>query len=190
MLGGMMSMFFEPLQPTRENDLIDESIGSFVARRMDKRLADNLISAVFHGIYAGDINQLSARTLLSLGWNLEGRFGSALGGHFQLQGQEASSKMITLAHPLDVESANAFNAEIDLDIDFAKNLREAAMFTFEDGLQTLVKSLQDAVEMKGNVEIRTSAPVQSFKPIKDELGVEVISGVRLPPSPTNSPFTR
>jgi oxygen-dependent protoporphyrinogen oxidase len=35
------------------------------------------------------------------------------------------------------------------------------------------------VETKGNIEIRTEAPIQSFKPLneKGKLGVEIVSGV-------------
>lgn len=178
-LNGVLGILTEPMKTKRPDSMTDETIGSFLARRVDRRIADNLVSAVYHGIYAGDINQLSAKTLMSLAWQLEGRYGTALGGFFRMQSEDQRPHQVTLAHPLDVEAAKAMNEEIDLDIDFAKNLQDAAMFTFRDGLQTLVRSLQDAVEKKGNVEIRTSTPIQSFTPIKGDMGVEVISGVRL-----------
>jgi oxygen-dependent protoporphyrinogen oxidase len=159
----------------------DETVGSFLARRVDKRIADNIVSAVFHGIYAGDIWQLSAKTLLSLAWQLEGRYGSALGGFFRMQSEDQRPEQVTIVHPHDLEVIKAMNEEIDLDLDFAKNLKEASMFTFRDGLQQLAQALQTAVETKGNVEIRTEAPIQSFKPAAGEgaMGVEIVSGVRL-----------
>lgn len=37
----------------------DESINSFVSRRLGPRIANEMISAVVHGIYAGDTRKLS-----------------------------------------------------------------------------------------------------------------------------------
>ncbi|PKY03097.1 putative protoporphyrinogen oxidase [Aspergillus campestris IBT 28561] len=42
----------------------DESVESFVTRRLGPEMANNIVSAVFHGIYAGDISRLSAQTLM------------------------------------------------------------------------------------------------------------------------------
>ena len=77
-MSGAFGMITEPMKPKRPDSMSDETVGSFLARRVDKRVADNIVSAVFHGIYAGDINQLSAKTLLSMAWQLEGRYGNAL----------------------------------------------------------------------------------------------------------------
>lgn len=176
-LDGVFGLITEPMKPSRSRHMLDETVGSFLARRTDKRIANNLVSAVFHGIYAGDIWQLSAKTLLSTAWQLEGKYGTALGGFLKMQ-NESSSHQVSLVHPLDVEFGKAVNEEIDLDTDFAINLQEASMYSFENGLQTLVHKLQDAVNSKGNVVIKTESPIQSFKSIKDgPPGVEVVSGV-------------
>lgn len=175
-----MGAITEPLRPKRPDSLTDETIGSWLARRVDKRIADNLVSAVFHGIYAGDINQLSAKTLFNTGWELEARYGSAIGGWFRMQNEHGQSQPVTLVHPHDREVAKAMNEEIDLELDFAKNLKDSAMFSFRNGLQQMVRALVDAVEAKGNIEIRTESPIQTFKPLNEngKLGVEVVSGVR------------
>ncbi|KAF1840327.1 protoporphyrinogen oxidase [Cucurbitaria berberidis CBS 394.84] len=175
-LGGAFGAIKEPLIPTRPQDMTDETVGSFLARRVDKRVADNIVSAVFHGIYAGDIWQLSAKTLLSLAWQLEGRYGSALGGFFRMQSEDPRPQQLTIVHPYDLEVSKAINEEIDLDLEFTQNLKEASMFTFKDGLQHLVRALQKSVEGKGNVQVKTESPIQSFKPIEGEMGVEIISG--------------
>lgn len=170
--------------------MTDETVGSFLARRVDKRIADNLVSAVFHGIYAGDIWQLSAKSLLSLAWELEGRYGNALGGFFRMQNEDPRPEQLTLVHPLDLENTRAMNEEIDLELDFARNLQETSMFTLRNGLQQLIRALQDAVEARGNVEIKTESPVQSFKPLsKDgQLGIEIVSGVRSIPLVIKTPI--
>jgi oxygen-dependent protoporphyrinogen oxidase len=42
----------------------DEPVATFVTRRLSQEVTDNLVSAVLHGIYAGDVYKLSAQTLL------------------------------------------------------------------------------------------------------------------------------
>lgn len=183
-------MVKEPLQPKRSVSLSDETIGSFLARRVDKRIANNIISAVFHGIYAGDIWQLSAKTLLSMAWELEDRYGTALGGFFRMQSESPNSQQQVIAHPYDVEVARALNQDIDISLNFARSLKEASMFTFKDGLQTLVKGLQEAMEKTGNIEIRLNSPVSSFKMTEgQDQKVEIIAGVRYMISISYHPLT-
>jgi oxygen-dependent protoporphyrinogen oxidase len=159
--------------------MTDETVGSFISRRVDSRIANNLVSAVFHGIWAGDIHQLSAKTLLGLAWQLEGRYGSALGGFFRMQNEQQTPEQETLVHPWDLERSRAVNEAVDLEPGFAEDLKGCSHFMFRDGIQTLYRGLQKAVEEKGNVEVRTEAPIQSFKPLEGgEMGVEVVYGVR------------
>jgi oxygen-dependent protoporphyrinogen oxidase len=176
-LSGLFGMLTEPMRPKRPASMTDETVGSFLSRRVDRRIADNIVSAVFHGIWAGDIHQLSAKTLLGLAWQLEGRYGSALGGFFRMQSEDQRPEMVTLVRPFDLEQSKAVNEEVDLEAEFAENLKGCSHFTFKDGIQALYRGLQGAVEEKGNVEIRTEAPIQKFTPADD--GVEVVSGVRL-----------
>jgi oxygen-dependent protoporphyrinogen oxidase len=187
-LRGALGVIKEPLQPKRPAALSDETVGSFLARRMDKRFADNLVSAVFHGIYAGNIWQLSARTLLSMAWQLEDKYGSALGGLLRMQHETDNGNMQIMAHPYDLDAARAMQSEIDLDLDLAENLKDASVFSFQGGMQTLARGLQDAMEKTGNIEIRAGSPVASFSMADGaDKQVEVIAGVRTPPtfSPTS-----
>lgn len=176
-LSGALGVIKEPLQPKRPAALSDETVGSFLARRMDKRFTDNLVSAVFHGIYAGDIWQLSARTLLSAAWQLEDRYGSALGGFLRMQHETDNGTMQAMAHPYDLDAARAMQSEIDLDLDLAENLKDASVFSFKGGMQTLARGLQTAMEKTGNIEIRAGSPVASFNMADGaENKVEVIAG--------------
>ncbi|KAJ4398228.1 oxygen-dependent protoporphyrinogen oxidase [Didymella pomorum] len=176
-LDGFVGMIKEPMKPKRSSTLSDETVGSFLARRVDERIANNIISAVFHGIYAGDIWQLSAKTLLGLGWQLEGRYGTALGGYLKMQNESTNGQPQALAHPYDVEAARAMNEEIDISLELAQNMKEASMFTWKDGLQTLVKGLKNAMEKTGNIEIKLNSPVSSFKMAEGgEQKVEIIAG--------------
>ncbi|KAJ4315451.1 oxygen-dependent protoporphyrinogen oxidase [Neodidymelliopsis sp. IMI 364377] len=178
-LDGALGMIKEPLVPKRSVSINDETVGSFLERRVDKRIANNVISAVIHGIYAGDIWQLSAKTLLSMAWQLEGKYGSALGGFFRMQSDadDARQSQQVIAHPYDVEVAKAMNQEIDLNVDFVQNLKNASVFSFKDGLQTLARALQESLEKTGNVEIKTNSPVQDTRMAEGgEQKVEVVAG--------------
>jgi oxygen-dependent protoporphyrinogen oxidase len=185
-LSGIAGLLTEPMRRKRPTSMTDETVGSFLSRRVDKRIANNIVSAVFHGIWAGDIHQLSAKTLLGQAWQLEGRYGNALGGYYRMQNEDQGDDLVVLAHPWDLEQTRRINDEIDLEPGFEKKLKGCSHFTFKEGIQTLYRGLQKAVEDKGNVEIRTEAPIQSFKPLEGGgLGVEVVYGVR--PHPLSSP---
>ncbi|KAF2821618.1 Protoporphyrinogen oxidase [Ophiobolus disseminans] len=176
-LSGALGIVKEPLIPQRAYALSDETVGSFIERRIDKRIANNVVSAVFHGIYAGDIWQLSAKTLFSQLWHLEAKYGSALGGFFKMQNEGQYPMEMMMAHPYDIEMGRAMNEEIELDDEFAKNLARASTYTFKNGLQQLVEALKSAVEKTGNVEVRTESPVQTTKPVGDgDLRIAVTTG--------------
>ncbi|KAH5152461.1 hypothetical protein HBH69_140690 [Parastagonospora nodorum] len=175
-MAGAFGMIKEPMVPKRPDQMTDETVGSFLARRVDERFANNLVSAVFHGIYAGDIWNLSAKTLLSTAWQLEGKYGSAMAGYFKMQ-QDEKGQLMTLAHPFDVEAAQAMNDEFDLEDEYVENLKKASTFTFKNGLQQLYQALATAVKKTGNVDIYTERPVQSTKPLEDSKpGVQVTTG--------------
>jgi oxygen-dependent protoporphyrinogen oxidase len=96
--------------------------------------------------------------------------------------------MQIMAHPYDLDAARAMQSEIDLDLDLAENLKDASVFSFQGGMQTLARGLQDAMEKTGNIEIRAGSPVASFSMADGaDKQVEVIAGVRTPPtfSPTS-----
>ena len=78
---GLISAFFrDNLENKRGESFKDESIASFFARRLNSQVADNVASALTHGIYAGDIENLSARSVIPRIWDYEGRFGSVSAG--------------------------------------------------------------------------------------------------------------
>ena len=68
----------EPFMPrSKEND---ESVYSFVKRRAGEQFATNIMSAALNGIWAGDINSLSARSALNKLWGFEQEHGSLVMG--------------------------------------------------------------------------------------------------------------
>lgn len=55
----------------RPKGLEDDSIGRFVTRRWGSDFANNFMSAIIHGLYAGDIDELSMKALMPKMWELE-----------------------------------------------------------------------------------------------------------------------
>ncbi|KAL5113232.1 oxygen-dependent protoporphyrinogen oxidase [Pleosporales sp. CAS-2024a] len=178
-LAGASGLIKEAWKPWRSHLLTDETVGSFLERRVDRRIANNVVSAVFHGIYAGDIWNLSAKTLLSQAWQLEGKYGSAMRGFFAMQA-ESQGGVLTLAHPFDIEASRAMSQEFDIDDDFVDKMRNASTFTFKGGLQQIDTALKRAVHKTGNVDIKTESPVLSTQPLKEkgQLGVSVTTGTK------------
>jgi oxygen-dependent protoporphyrinogen oxidase len=183
-LAGSQSILTEVWKPQRSSRIVDESIGSFLSRRLDKRMVQNIISGVFHGIYAGDVWKLSARTLLGQAWQLESTYGGIFRGLYELQISTQESGMILLGHPLDIEDRQAMYEETDVDKKLKIQLYNSSVFSFRNGIQELVNALQRNLEENPQVEIRLDTPIQSYNMVKSgEQEVEVIAGVRLSPSP-------
>ena len=136
--------------PKRSPDLYDESIGSFISRRFNSALADNMISAIFHGIYAGDIYRLSTQTILPSAWNFELLEGSVIKGEIRA--------ITSGRRPVwRTDSEVAFLQAL---MKFAKpsqaNLaaRKSSVFTFKDGIGELAIRLEQRLRNNVNVKIR------------------------------------
>lgn len=56
----------------------DESVDAFFTRRFGKPLAENMISAMIHGIYSGDTRLLSMRAIFPGVWEAEREWGSVI----------------------------------------------------------------------------------------------------------------
>ncbi|KAF2272242.1 Protoporphyrinogen oxidase [Westerdykella ornata] len=172
LLKGIPTLLMEPFRKGRPEDQRDkdESIADFVARRLgrDYRVADNLVSAVIHGIYAGDIYKLSAKAILPQIWHLERYYGSVLEGLARLRVgvKELTDRGIfcTALSRYDWDTINHMMRDMDLDLRVLERLsvRETATYTFKEGLQQLVTRLEDELRRKENVEILTQTRVSDY----------------------------
>ena len=71
---------------------MDESVDSFFRRRLGPRIADNLASAMVHGIYAADSRRLSVRSAFPSLWDSEQSHGSVLLGSMFGKGKSEAEK--------------------------------------------------------------------------------------------------
>lgn len=170
------SLIREPWQPPRPDDLLDESVGSFLSRRLGSPVvADNIVSAVFHGIYAGDIYRLSARSLLSQAWQYEGRYGNFFKAFVR------RGRLI----PLLQEDLALFKQEDKGD---SCSMAGQSVFTFIGGLEDLADTIVAALENNPNVEIRKETDVKELQLEKSELDLKVCLAVQ-PTTTAKSYFT-
>ena len=146
----------------RSSDIQDESLGDFVSRRIGKNAADNLASAVMHGIYAGDLYKLSARSLMPLLWYLDGTEQSIADTFFRMRAARVP------LHPRRlVELVNSTRSEKE---SFHQHLRkdqdsrffQSSVFTFRRGLQELVKGLETYLRAHPNVKIKLNTSVEQI----------------------------
>lgn len=151
----------------RPDYLKDESVGDFIARRGSKHLADNLASALFHGIYAGDIYQLSARSILSIPWMREAKHGNLADAMLQAMTQKTSWNFcddIALQRKLQTTQ-------------WEPRLREQvgnmSVFTFKKGLGELSKQLERRLSYKSNVKLMKATKITKLEKEEESSNIKV-----------------
>ncbi|KAL9587051.1 MAG: hypothetical protein Q9212_000503 [Teloschistes hypoglaucus] len=131
----------------------DESIGSFISRRLNSDIADNIFSAGMHGIYAGDIYQLSVRSILPWFWHAEKAMGSmtkAVIGKWNLRWARD-------------ERLEAMRARIPPVSSTIEAVRKSSVYTFRKGIGQLADSLATKLKTLSNVKIRQETLVDSIQ---------------------------
>ena len=131
----------------RPNDVEDESVDAFFTRRFGPEFARIFASALVHGIYATDSRKLSLRAAYPMLWNAE-----ACGGGSVVWGA-MKPKLMRAAN--DSPSYELGNTLPSL-------MKNAAVYSFKNGLSTLPNALAQDLKSRGNVEIRMGDPVSSI----------------------------
>lgn len=163
--------------PVREPELKDESVGDFVSRRFGNHVADNLVSSLYHGVYAGDIYSLSARTLQPLWWHLETRdpdWGGVLQGSMFLKLQNYEIRQTKTIRDAQLRSMDPFS-EAPLDLSLFK---KTSVYTFVRGIGEIIEALEKDLRQNVNVHISkfTTAKEVSFNRDLKKVSVRVAKG--------------
>lgn len=138
---------------------LDESVAGFVARRLNQDVADNLVSAVMHGIYAGDIDRLSAQAVLGQIRTFETPDRGVLGSLLQLK--TADLKVLRMDDLLALESV-----DIDKSAAYWKTLgmlvAKSSVMTFKNGVGQLADSLVAALNKSDKVDVIINADIKAI----------------------------
>lgn len=176
---GVFLSLFEYKRPGRPKEMEDESVASFISRRSGSpHLANNLISAVFHGIYAGDIDKLSARSLLAKPWHFEGVSGSIGEGFLDMR-KNGYSWIETRDYELRNELAPKVEA-------IGKDLVSASVFSFKEGIGAFTGALEKSLRENPNVHFRTNDRITSLEYDIESNGIKITNASNL----TTANYTR
>lgn len=196
--GGVSGIFrdtFLAQRPQNVAEAGDESIRSFATRRFGQRIADHVIAPLIaHGLYAGDADRLSARTLLPGMWDAETRaeergglgrgvVGEMLLGHLcpsilgkdHKFGNGAGQRLENAEQQPFASHARKREAELLERLrkgtagDLEKLLfRDVAWFSFKRGVADLTRALEAALQEKAHViSIEKGSRVESISKCQD-----------------------
>ncbi|KPV75571.1 uncharacterized protein RHOBADRAFT_53536 [Rhodotorula graminis WP1] len=146
-----------PLHDAKDPGAADESVDGFFARRFGRTLADDMLSAMIHGIYAGDSRRLSVRAVFPQLWDAEREWGSVvLAGLFgslaRRKGWKEASAWRVRADE-DVREMGRIKARIGASGDEGRRLVEAmegaSVWGVKGGVEGLTEALRDRLRSEG-----------------------------------------
>ncbi|KAF9912557.1 hypothetical protein EC991_009982 [Linnemannia zychae] len=129
----------------------DESIQDFVTRRFGKGFSDDLISAMVHGIYAGDVSKLSVRSTFGMLYHMEKDYGSIVLGLLMGGGAVDTPWDLTLKEKIVKEMP-----------DLQEFVNKTSIYSFMDGLEELSRSLEKDLVKGGRVDIRKESVIEKL----------------------------
>jgi len=155
--GLIPGMLFEYSRPKRPDTLRDESIASFLTRRTGSpAIGENIASAIFHGIYAGDIHKLSAKSLITRVWKYEGQYGSIVKG---IIGAARSNELDLSARDAQLHKELAARLK---GTGLLERMNWASVYTLKSGLEGLSDALAASFLDDPKVTFKVSAKVESL----------------------------
>ena len=140
----------------------DESIQDFVTRRFGKGFSDDLISAMVHGIYAGDVSKLSVRSTFGMLYHMEKDYGSIVLGMLMGGGAVETPWDLTLKEKIVKEMP-----------DLQEFVGKTSIYSFTDGLEELSRSLEKDLVNGGRVDIHKESIVEKLDADLDSRDVRV-----------------
>lgn len=142
----------------------DESIADFVSRRFTPELADNLVSALAHGIWAGDINRLSTDALFPLLRPTE-RIADTVGPSVLMRWIHDAKEKETQVFVDDFMAMDVIDREKDLGsiAEVLEGLvKGASVLTLRNGLGQLSDALLAALTTSKKVELMPETEVKAI----------------------------
>ncbi|PGH06922.1 protoporphyrinogen oxidase [Helicocarpus griseus UAMH5409] len=139
----------------RDPSIKDESVASLCSRVFGPNAANVIASAVFHGIYAGDVNQLSARAIAPVLWELDVSDQGVLMGMWQHRGGHRS---------YDIEQAHKIFGSRKGKPGISKETFRvgmgASVLTLRGGLGQLAATLESNLRNAPNVKLKTNSDIK------------------------------
>jgi oxygen-dependent protoporphyrinogen oxidase len=151
------SVLKEPFRRRRPAELRDESLDSFVTRRLGPGVA-HMLSAMIHGIYAASSKDISVRSGMGILWDAESTWGSVLlgmiGGTKTAAEKADENKDWQAVGPLGEER------------------KKWSLYGIRDGLGVITDGLYSRIRDQG-VDVRFDQNITSIKPTAT--GVDIVT---------------
>lgn len=151
------SVLKEPFRRRRPADLRDESLDSFVTRRLGPGVA-HMLSAMIHGIYAASSRDISVRSGMGILWDAESTWGSVLLG--MLGGTKSA-----------VDKADE-KADWQTLGQLGEERKKWSLYGIRGGLGVITDALYSRIRDRG-VDIRTEQEITSINPTPK--GAEIVT---------------
>lgn len=160
--GAIQGALLEPFQKAKIS-LSDESIESFVLRRFGSpQLANNIISAIMHGIYSGDVSKLSIKTTMPSLVDLEKGYGSIFKAMFKKAMSKKQPK--ELNHALqDYERLVSPNSSLE---EMGAKLKNFPILRLQSGLQAFPRALANYLQTDDKTSLHLNTKISGMN-IKD-----------------------
>ncbi|CCH44560.1 protoporphyrinogen oxidase [Wickerhamomyces ciferrii] len=168
LLPGFLTEIFKPQKLNKK----DESVESFLTRRFGKSLPNNIMSAVFNGIYAADISKLSAKTTLKSMYESELQHGSIVKSmllkSLKFQNKNDDSKKIEISNVLkDYETAFP-NSNYKIS-DLKSLLTKFPMIVLSKGLETFPSLIKENLSKNSKIKFIHNDPIISLTKNQNKL---------------------
>ncbi|KAK7047306.1 oxygen-dependent protoporphyrinogen oxidase [Paramarasmius palmivorus] len=159
----------EPMtRANRPAGLTDESLDSFMTRRFGKSFAKTFGSALVHGIYAADSRNLSVRAAFPSLWDAEERgWGSVVRG-FMVPAKQKPSQ-------------DSSDADYELG-DIPELMNSVSVFTFRDGIGTIINALINHLKQTPNVRLVTNVGVERLELIDSAIQLKTSNNEVMQPT--------
>lgn len=159
--GTVMGILREPAVEVRSDLRNDESIGDFVSRRFGSKVADNILSAVLHGVYAGDIYKLSADSIMGLQRLMEVQNESLIIGTLDMV---QTKRLLVPADYLLAMCSVVGQRPLGHFERLRTLVRPASVFTIKDGLAEIARAFERGfAKHSDKIQIVTDARINSIK---------------------------
>ncbi|EGW32288.1 uncharacterized protein SPAPADRAFT_55778 [Spathaspora passalidarum NRRL Y-27907] len=162
-------------EPFVKPNLEDETVEQFIKRRFGSDvLTDNVVSAIFHGIYAGDVGKLSVSTVLPQLKDMERESGSIIRHILKLM--RAKKKETGLSSNLQTyESLISPNANF---VGLKTQAKNCPMVSLQHGLEVLPHQLTEYLAKRDNITFHYNTPITELDPVKGTVNGEKFNHIR------------
>lgn len=163
-------LFREPWAERRTTSE-DESVHDFLSRRAGKPMAENMASAMIHGIYAGDSRELSIQSVMPNLVDMEQTHGSLLRAAMPFGKKLNSRYRAGLRNRWEEEKKKAARVSQRLPPALLDMVKNTSIYSFPNGLGEIIAALQDHLIAAPHVELRMDAACEKIEAGTD--GVEL-----------------